>query len=88
MSELERTMIRVVDFKCKHNKFLVDEKLAYVECAICGEKLNPIWALGQMCNEEHRVITRIEFLNKLSEKAYKKTRCKCEKCGEMTRIQR
>lgn len=73
---------------CQHNEILVDDELAYVECGLCGEKLNPIWVLKKMCNREHRAIDRIERLNDLAEKAIKKNRCKCEKCGKMTRIQR
>ena len=71
---------------CAHNKFLVDEKLAYIECGICGEKLNPMWVIGQLCNREARANRAVEALAKVVEEAEKKNSCKCEKCGQMTRI--
>lgn len=72
--------------RCQHNKFLVDEQLGTVECGICGEKLNPIWVLRQLCGEETRYFRRLEFLKGEADKAEAKNRCKCEKCGQMTRI--
>jgi len=79
---------RTHSFKCKHNTYLVDDKLGYVECGICGEHLSPMWVLEQFCNSESRANLRIIELNRIANKAEKKNRCKCEKCGEMTRIQR
>lgn len=82
----DSVMIRAPRFKCAHNKFVLDPTLAHVECGICGEKLNPMWVIEQYANREHRAWMRIFELDKIAEKAVKKDRCKCEKCGEMTRI--
>lgn len=76
------------NYKCRHNKFLIDDQLAYVECGICGEQLNPMWVLGELCGTETRFYHRLECLQKAAKKAEAKNRCKCEKCGQMTRIQR
>ncbi len=84
----DSVLIRHKKFNCQHNRYLVDSRLNTVECALCGEKLNPMWVLEQLCGREHRAEERLEFLKKEAEKAISKNRCKCEKCGEMTRIQR
>lgn len=75
-------------FRCVHNKFIVDETLDHVKCGLCGESLNPVWALGQLSNRESRAIRHIEIMEKIAEKAEKKNRCKCEHCHKMTRIQK
>jgi hypothetical protein len=72
--------------RCQHNRYLIDEKLSYVECALCGEHLNPMWVIGQFCNAEARAMRRLEDLKIKVEKAASKNRCKCEKCGKMTRV--
>lgn len=74
--------------RCQHNKFIVDEQLGEVECGICGDKLNPIWVLRHLCGEEARYYQRLSFLREEAEKAKAKNRCKCEKCGQMTRIEK
>ncbi len=78
----------VNNLNCAHNKLQVDQKLGYVKCGLCGEQLNPIWALAQFCKKEARANREVERLLALAEKAEKKNRCKCQHCGKMTRIQR
>lgn len=83
------TFHRYTDRKnCQHNKFVVDPRHKSVECALCGKELNPIWVLEQLCNQESRARRSLDDLYEKIEKAKNKTRCKCEKCGEMTRIVR
>lgn len=84
----ENVLKKVHGFKCQHNKWLVDDKLAYVECGICGEKLNPMWVIGQMCYRETRANMRIAELDRTAELAANKNRCKCQHCGKMTKIQK
>ena len=86
-------MTQVLDYerfatKCQHNKFKCDESLAYVECGICGEKLNPIWVIKQFTYPGNRLESHLEYLKKLISKANAKNRCKCRHCGKMTVIQR
>ncbi|MGF6641814.1 hypothetical protein [Paraburkholderia sp. MM6662-R1] len=74
--------------KCCHfmTGYLVDEKLAEVTCKACGEKLNPMWVLQQLCHAEsrwHELHARYQDeLQRLRERQ----RTKCEHCGGMTRI--
>ena len=88
MSDAERVLVKVTDFKCRHNKFNVDPRLGTVECGICGEKLNPMWVLDQLCNHESRVWVQYERVRELAIKTRDKLRCKCQHCGKMTRIVR
>ena len=75
-------------FSCQHNKFIYDPSLEYVECGICGERLNAVWVISQLAHREARANVRLKYLEKLCEKADKKNKCKCEHCGKMTNIQR
>lgn len=90
MNNSEKVITSISDFqrKCKHNKILYDEALSSVECAICNEKLNPMWVIKQLSEKEHRAHRRIEDLTALADKAIAKTKCKCEHCGKITRIVR
>ena len=72
--------------RCKHNKFIVDNQLGYVKCGLCGEHLNPIWVIEQYANHEHRLFQHLERLERLIELTKEKTKCKCEHCGEITKI--
>lgn len=80
--------IRRYAFRCRHNKYIVDRTLSAVECGICGERLNPIWVLEQLCDQESRARQHLNALKDKAEKAKEKNRCKCEHCKNMTRIQR
>ncbi|WCH25215.1 hypothetical protein [Aeromonas salmonicida] len=71
---------------CRHNKFIYDETLGYVECGICGEHLNPMWVIEQFTNKESRVVRYLEQLNRLVDETRAKTKCKCQHCGQMTDI--
>ena len=66
--------------------YLVDEKLADVECGTCRAKLNPMHVLGELARQETRYHeyrrTYLEQVQRLRQRS----RTKCEKCGQMTRI--
>ena len=79
---------RVHGFKCAHNKFKVDTELDYVECGICGEHLNPMFVLSQLCGREARANKHYDYLVDIAEKTANKLRCKCEHCQRMTKIHR
>ena len=72
--------------ECQHNKFKLNPQNGYVECAICGEHLNPVWVIEQYANAEHRLFQKLERLQRLAKEIENKTKCKCEHCGKMTRI--
>jgi hypothetical protein len=74
--------------KCRHGKYVIDRSLNKIECGLCNKELDPIWLLSEFANSESNIRRELDHLNELNKKAKKKNRCKCEKCGEMTRIQR
>ena len=71
---------------CQHRKTVIDEKLAEIECADCGAKLNPMWVLGQFARQlmswdwEYQRI--VDARRQLEER---KQTC-CLHCGRMTEI--
>ena len=73
---------------CRHSNFLVDVSLQEVECGKCGQKLNPMFVIERMANEESRGRSLLTELQEDIEKSKNKMRCKCEHCQKMTRIQR
>lgn len=72
--------------ECRHINIQVSEDLDEVDCRDCGRKLNPIWVLRRMAQQETKWSRRRAELLALSEAVDKRVRCKCEHCGEMTRI--
>lgn len=76
--------------ECRHGRFLVDEKLAEVECGICHAKLSPMWVLNKIAQDDSQLRTdhlRMKATIKIiREKIDKRTRCKCNHCGKMTNI--
>ena len=71
---------------CRHLNVSVHEDLIEVVCRDCGAKLNPIWVLTRMAREETKwKLRRTEFIAARAELA-KRQRCKCQHCGQMTRI--
>ncbi len=80
------TVVQLKTSRCRHNKWYVDETLAEITCGICEQKLNPIWCLIQQAQQERRLKWHLEQLYEKVEKTKDKLRCKCQKCGQMTRI--
>lgn len=82
-------VVRVGDSPCwLHHKgpYLVDEKLAEVECGTCHAKLNPMHVLAELARQETRYHEyRRTYLEQV-ERLRKRSRTKCEKCGQITRI--
>lgn len=81
-------LVRYVQGACQHSTstFIVDEKLAEVQCGDCGAKLEPIWVLRQLCEKEARWNQRrTEFLE-LQEATRERTRTRCQHCDQMTAI--
>lgn len=71
---------------CKHSSIRIDAQKAEVECEACGEKLNPVWLLTRMCNEETRYEREWKKYLAILREYKKKSRCKCEHCGKFTNI--
>jgi ribosomal protein S27E len=76
----------VHSFTCRHGHFLVDEKAAEVECGLCHAKLNPIWVLGQLANDDSRLRHEWAYLKAEARLLRGRVRTKCDHCGNMTTI--
>jgi hypothetical protein len=68
--------------------YLVDEALAEVECGKCGAKLNPMWVLVRLANEDRRLNESQRRYQEEMARLNERERTKCEHCGQMTRISR
>jgi ribosomal protein S27E len=71
---------------CDHSSFVVDEKSSTVECATCGEKLNPMWVLQYLASEDRRFKENQKRAQEVMASMNARVRTKCEHCGQMTRI--
>lgn len=71
---------------CRHLRLMIDPSLTYVECANCGEKLNPVWVLERMIKEASQWKNSLIEYRKIVEKLEKKRRTKCEHCGKFTSV--
>lgn len=72
--------------KCQHKHMTVDEDLNEVECDDCGAKLNAVSMLLRFAHEESRWSREGEQLRELHKRLDARIRCKCQHCGQMTRI--
>lgn len=71
---------------CLHEKFIVDKEKAEVECGGCGEKLNPMWVLVQLCGRDRRFHEGHRRYHEEMKRLSERSRTKCHHCGQMTRI--
>lgn len=83
---LQEARSRFSPGRCRHMSLIVDEELATVECVTCGEKLNPVAVLSRFATKESELQRRIDSLKKLNTALDAKIRCKCQHCGQMTRV--
>lgn len=76
------------DRTCDHHgaTYFYDESEAEVTCGGCGAKLNPVWVLAQLSAMEGRWIEGRRAYLQLKAEHEKRRRCKCQHCGQMTRI--
>lgn len=90
----DRTLVRPFEVAksggCSHLfcGYVVDEALAEVECGRCGAKLNPMWVLNRLANEDRRMAKSQERYQDEQRRLAKRSRTKCDHCGKMTRISR
>lgn len=75
--------------KCNHyGSYLIGEAEAEVTCGRCGEKLNPMWVLGQLANREHQWHRLHNQYQDEIKRLNERSRTKCQHCGKMTTISR
>jgi hypothetical protein len=77
--------------RCEHNgPYIVDRKLAAVECEDCGAYLNPLYVLEMLAYKETYWNKRKEeltaYLAEINKEIAGRTRTKCTHCGNMTPI--
>lgn len=75
---------------CQHKRVKIDVKLSEVTCRDCKERLNPIYVLEMLSHEDSvlrqrwmRMRAELEVLKATMEA---RTRCKCDYCGRMTKV--
>jgi DNA-directed RNA polymerase subunit RPC12/RpoP len=77
--------------QCQHKgPYVIDRKLAVVECEDCGAYLNPLYVLEMLAYQETYWNTRQEelttYLATVNEELKERTRTRCTHCGNMTAI--
>lgn len=87
----ERTLLapyEVAKRGCHHypGHFIVNESLAEVTCADCGEKLNPMWVLQQLATRDRNFAEAHTRYHEQMKRLSERTSTKCRHCGKMTRI--
>lgn len=85
-----KTVIQIVNpfTGCQHRRAIVDEKLAELTCADCGEKLNAIKFLVTMAGQLRTWEYAQRDIAKARAELEERKRCTCTKCGEVTEIRR
>ena len=73
-------------YKCMHHRTVVDEALNEVQCKDCNEKLNPIWCLVRLAQEESRYVHEWRRSKEIAKRINEKKTTRCEHCNRMTRV--
>lgn len=72
--------------ECKHSALVIDQSTDTVWCKDCDQKLSPMWVLSRIADKHNQFYWNYSEVFEKSKKALKMNRCKCEHCGNMTRI--
>ena len=71
---------------CRHLQTVVDSRLAEVKCRDCGEKLNPIWVLAQLANEDDRLRNAWAAMRAQIALLKERSRVTCKHCNKVTPV--
>lgn len=71
---------------CQHPRVEVCEKNAEVTCQDCGAKLNPIWVLMRIAQDDRILVDRWASMKAEIATMGKRTRTKCRHCGQFTPV--
>lgn len=73
---------------CSHKMvpYRIREGEAEVECGGCSTRLEPMFVLRQLAIEDSLWKQRQEAAVKTAKEHAERKRCKCQHCGQMTRI--
>ena len=83
---LSRAKIKRNGVSCQHVNIVIDEELAEVECAECGERMNPVFVLARFAKQESVWGNRLIALRAEQEALKERCRFKCQHCGKYTNI--
>lgn len=79
----------VIDTKqCTHHNgpFLIDDSLSEVTCGRCTAKLNPMFVLRQLAQQESRWHQHFSRYQGEMQRLNARNKTKCQHCHKMTRI--
>lgn len=72
--------------ECRHQRVELDEMLLEVTCRDCKVRINPVQFMIDRHQQFQRHIDQYERYRAALAAYDKKTRCKCEHCGRITRV--
>jgi ribosomal protein S27E len=86
--EEESERFLVVEHRgCAHRGgFTLNESEECITCKLCGEKLNPMYALKMLAQQETRWHETRKRYQEEMKRLDERSRTTCEHCGKMTRI--
>lgn len=74
------------DSSIRRIQYLLRKGETEVECGACGAKLDPMFVLLILAHKENQWIETRKLYQEEMERLKKRSRTKCQHCGEMTRI--
>ena len=74
--------------RSKDAHYLIREGETEVECGLCGTRLDPMFVLKHLAEEESTWKRRREIYQDEMQRLNERRRTKCEHCERMTRIKR
>ncbi len=86
VSDTGRVLQVLAGMKCFHRRFIIDTTLDHVECRDCGEKLNPMYALKTLAQQENKYHEYHARYADECKRLAERSKTKCEHCRKMTRI--
>jgi ribosomal protein S27AE len=88
----EGKMLEIVryDGGCDHHRttFRLRDGETELECARCGTKVDPMFVLRELANQESRWFDNRERYQDEMKRLDERKKTECEHCGRMTRISR
>lgn len=76
------------DGKVVDANYLIREGETEVECGLCGTRLDPMFVLRRLANEETQWERTRQSYREEMKRLAERERTKCQHCGKMTRISR
>ena len=71
---------------CRKHKYVIDAEADKVTCSRCDKTFNPMSVLVDLAGQESQWMMNAKRYQDEMARLKKRTRTKCQSCGEMTRI--